>query len=185
VKPRIYIAGPMTGYPESNYPAFNAAAATWRAMGWDVENPAEHFGGAQDRTYEEYVEADIVQIKTCDAMAMLPAWNAGHSGAIWERAIARHLLNIPVFDATSPCKPDVLDHIDGGAEILVANYDEWCEFKRWKQAQQITLEEWQKKLVRPEVAAFVDLVLNPAVPPSDEVPITRHLITGALGRWVR
>jgi hypothetical protein len=29
-KPRIYIAGPMTGLPDMNYPAFYAAADAWR-----------------------------------------------------------------------------------------------------------------------------------------------------------
>lgn len=28
---RVYISGPMRGYPEFNYPAFNAAAQRWRA----------------------------------------------------------------------------------------------------------------------------------------------------------
>lgn len=39
---RIYIAGPMSGLPEFNYPAFNRAAAVLRAQGHHVENPAEN-----------------------------------------------------------------------------------------------------------------------------------------------
>lgn len=31
---RVYIAGPMTGLPEFNYPAFNACAADLRAKGF-------------------------------------------------------------------------------------------------------------------------------------------------------
>lgn len=37
----IYVAGPMRGIPEFNYPAFNAAAAKLRAEGHTVFNPAE------------------------------------------------------------------------------------------------------------------------------------------------
>jgi hypothetical protein len=39
---RVYLAGPMTGLPEFNYPAFNAEAARLRALGYQVENPAEN-----------------------------------------------------------------------------------------------------------------------------------------------
>ena len=39
---RVYVAGPMTGIAEHNFPAFNAAAASLRAAGWHVENPADH-----------------------------------------------------------------------------------------------------------------------------------------------
>jgi hypothetical protein len=38
---RIYVAGPMRGIPEFNFPAFNAAAASLRAHGHTVFNPAE------------------------------------------------------------------------------------------------------------------------------------------------
>src|SRR3546814_10570753 len=36
----IYIAGPMSGYPEWNYPAFFRAEYTLEREGWDVKNPA-------------------------------------------------------------------------------------------------------------------------------------------------
>ena len=98
--PRIYIAGPMTGRPNSNYPAFNAAAEAWREAGWEVENPAEHFGGDTTRRYVDYVEVDIVDLQQCDAIAMLPGWDGPNArGSVWERAIAVHLLHIPVYDA--------------------------------------------------------------------------------------
>ena len=38
---RIYIAGPMTGYPEFNFPAFFEAEDKLRAEGWEVDNPAD------------------------------------------------------------------------------------------------------------------------------------------------
>lgn len=165
--PRIYIAGPMTGLPECNYPAFHAAAAAWRAKGWDVENPAEHFGGAQDRSYVEYVHADVPGLAECDAMAMLPNWDAGHSGAIWEHAIAVHLLKIPVYDATHPVAPWAPDADPRAGEILVANYDEWREFQAWRLNRarfKTDPQEWRGVC--------------------GEIPITRHPVTGALGRWV-
>ena len=41
MKRRIYIAGPMTGLPALNFPAFHAAASALRALGHQVVNPAE------------------------------------------------------------------------------------------------------------------------------------------------
>ena len=38
---RIYVAGPMTGHPQLNFPAFHTEAARLRALGYEVVNPAE------------------------------------------------------------------------------------------------------------------------------------------------
>jgi hypothetical protein len=41
-KPKaVYVAGPMTGYPEFNFPAFFAAQKKLEAQGWKVWNPAD------------------------------------------------------------------------------------------------------------------------------------------------
>jgi hypothetical protein len=38
---RVYIGGPMQGFPQFNFPAFYAAAEALRAAGYDVVSPAE------------------------------------------------------------------------------------------------------------------------------------------------
>lgn len=38
---KIYIAGPMRGYPHFNFPTFYAASDYFKSIGWVVFNPAE------------------------------------------------------------------------------------------------------------------------------------------------
>jgi hypothetical protein len=100
---RAYIAGPMTGLPEYNFPAFNHAAKVWREFGWDVVNPAESFDGNTELPYYDYVIHDIDLLKTCDAIVLLDGWNGPNArGSCWERGIAEKMLGLHVFDAGLP-----------------------------------------------------------------------------------
>jgi hypothetical protein len=79
----------MTGIAEYNFPAFHAAAAAWRAAGWEVVNPAESFGGKTDLPYREYVRSDIALLKTVDAIVLLPGWDGATArGSVWEWGMA-------------------------------------------------------------------------------------------------
>lgn len=102
--PSVYIAGPMTGYPAYNWPAFEAAARMMRARGWEVINPTEideklghvvvtrnEFGDVVSThttalfDYEIILAEDMRQCRACDAIFLLPGWN--HSpGALRELA---------------------------------------------------------------------------------------------------
>jgi len=86
---RVYIAGPMTGLPEFNFPAFNAMAAVLRADGWHVENPAEH-GHVDGAEWADYLRYDISRLSTCSAMMLLPGWSSSR-GARLEVSIAKEL----------------------------------------------------------------------------------------------
>ena len=70
---RLYLAGPMTGLPEFNYPAFNAEAARLRALGYEVENPAENPLPA-DAPWNDCLRVAVRQMLTCDVVATLPNW---------------------------------------------------------------------------------------------------------------
>lgn len=70
---RLYLAGPMTGLPEFNYPAFHAEAARLRTLGFEVENPAENPLPA-NAPWHLCMRAAVRQMLTCDAVATLPDW---------------------------------------------------------------------------------------------------------------
>ncbi len=84
---RIYIAGPMTGLPDFNFPRFNAEAARLRALGYEVENPAEN---PEQSTWEGYMRHAVRQLATCDVIALLPDWQLSR-GARIERHLALDL----------------------------------------------------------------------------------------------
>lgn len=96
---RVYISGPMTGIPDWNYPAFNEAAARWRAAKWHVENPAENFGGRTDLPYHVNIREDINQLLRVDAIALLPGWSKSR-GARFELRVAQ-MLELEVYDTTN------------------------------------------------------------------------------------
>lgn len=78
---RVYIAGPMTGLPSYNFPAFNAKAEELRAAGWHVENPAEH-GHVEGAIWEDYLRWDISRIATCGAIYLLPGWSRSKGASL-------------------------------------------------------------------------------------------------------
>lgn len=103
---KIYLAGPMTGIPHFNYPAFHSAAAELRVQGHVVFSPAEHdiemfgkdisnpSGSAEQATADHgfdrraALKADLAWI--CDnahAIALLPGWHLS-TGAKAEHALA-------------------------------------------------------------------------------------------------
>lgn len=86
---RVYIAGPMTGIKDYNFPAFNAMAGKLRAAGWHVENPADH-GLVIGAEWGDYLRYDIGRLASCEAIVLLPGWTASR-GARLEVSIAKEL----------------------------------------------------------------------------------------------
>lgn len=81
---RLYIAGPMTGHDDYNYPAFNDAERLLKSMGYEVLNPARQGYG---KTYQEYLQLAVADVFECDGIALLPGWDRS-PGANAEVALA-------------------------------------------------------------------------------------------------
>jgi hypothetical protein len=90
---KVYIAGPMRGYPDLNFPAFDAAAKELRAAGYDVFNPAENDRekGYVGKPIDDCIMDDLTYIaREADAIALLPGW-ALSKGVTAEVALAEFL----------------------------------------------------------------------------------------------
>jgi hypothetical protein len=70
---RVYVAGPMTGLPDFNFPAFHAAAKALRDRGFEVENPAENPEPACG-SWLAYMRMAVVQVAKVDTLVLLPGW---------------------------------------------------------------------------------------------------------------
>ncbi|WP_236222260.1 DUF4406 domain-containing protein [Pseudomonas asiatica] len=98
---RVYIAGPMTGIEDFNFPAFNAMADNMRAGGWHVENPADH-GVVHGAEWADYLRYDVGRLATCEAIMLLPGWSKS-KGANLEVTIARQLgMRIMLAEGAEP-----------------------------------------------------------------------------------
>ena len=93
---KLYIAGPMTGLPDFNYPAFFRAADDLRKVGHEPINPARKREGIphQGATWLDYMRHSLRDIADCDGIATLPGWE-GSRGARIEVDLAR-ALDLPV-----------------------------------------------------------------------------------------
>jgi len=99
----IYIAGPMSGIPEFNFPAFYDAAESWHRIGWKVFNPANKEGetlSEESRKNGDPIQAqkdgfnfrevfmwDVDKVVHSDAIYMLRGWE-NSPGARAEHAVA-------------------------------------------------------------------------------------------------
>lgn len=111
--PRCYIAGPMSGKPLYNFPAFENVANRWRDWGWHATSPHElhhslwlykygkKFDPAVDKCdwgdplMKEMFQRDLDAICKSDAIVLMDGWE-NSKGAKLELSVAR-ALNLEVY----------------------------------------------------------------------------------------
>ncbi|HCP4053653.1 TPA: DUF4406 domain-containing protein [Escherichia coli] len=104
---KIYIAGPMTGYPDYNRAAFNAKASELTAEGHIVLNPAVLPGGL---CQSEYMDICLAMVRSADAIYLLKGWEAS-AGARAEHALAEKLELTVIYEAPSDTDCRMAEHI--------------------------------------------------------------------------
>lgn len=123
---RVYLAGPMTGIPQMNFPRFDEAAADLRSRGYEVVSPAEldspasraaalaamdgDLSGYSSQTGESWGDllardVKLIADEGIQAIVVLEGWEKSR-GARLETFVAR-LCGIPVIEyrASSPLLP--------------------------------------------------------------------------------
>lgn len=114
---RIYLAGPMRGYPRFNFDAFNAAAEFLRGMGYDVFSPAERdvqngFNPDSDvaKPLSHYMAIDLPEVCKADALVLLKGWEASEGANIEvfnALAMKKHVWLFPHLEPLIPYPPAV------------------------------------------------------------------------------
>lgn len=128
---KVYVAGPMTGIPGFNVPAFDAAAAQLRAQGLEVVSPAEldgpearaiimasatgsHADLPPRESWGFYLSRDVRLLADdgIEAVYVLPGWEKS-AGARFETFAASAILGMPVY------------HLDGTAVSFLTLRAAW------------------------------------------------------------
>ncbi len=107
---KVYVAGPMTGYQDLNYPAFALASDRLRQRGFHAVSPAELNAITED--YRVAMRKDISALIDCEAILRLNGWEKS-IGATLENRIAE-VLGIPVLVDCGVCEYHHLDGNCGG-----------------------------------------------------------------------
>lgn len=101
---KFYLAGPMTGLPEYNFPEFDRYCEILRKKNFDIISPHEIDHGETPETrgsldYHLYIKEGLKALLTCDAVILMPGWENSH-GSRFEVEVARKCgMNIFLYQA--------------------------------------------------------------------------------------
>lgn len=87
---KIYLAGPMGGIEDWNFPAFHKWAGVLRGWGYVVLSPAETAGQVVHLSKTWYMDLDLNYVRVADEIVLLPGWRKSE-GAKVELLVAQAL----------------------------------------------------------------------------------------------
>lgn len=130
---RIYLAGPMRGYVDNNFPAFHEAADRYRKVGFEVVSPAEMDLAIDpdaanvdldtaNRNFAFYMTRDLPAVLECDAIVLLEGWEDS-VGALTEAYVAWNTRKDVFVDRQ---EEDDWDEVDPG-ELMAAIVSKFVE----------------------------------------------------------
>jgi len=171
----IYVAGPMSGYPLWNFPAFDQASQFIRSLGYRAVSPAEldrQVGFDEtdpdvvfDETdWAEAMRRDYAALLLCDAIALLPGWELSR-GAKLERAFAE-LIGHPVFRLELGDAPRLLPE-------QIIGFCGYAQSGKDTAAAILTDLGWDRRAFADPIKEIA-LAMNPRVGDSTLVEAVRH-----------
>ncbi len=110
---KYYLSGPMTGYPDFNVPAFNAAATHLRKQGLSIVNPADlDLVNPVGSDWFALLRRDLKYLLDCDAVILLEGWEKS-AGARLEVAVARNLqMKCYLYSSAEELEINTVTHLD-------------------------------------------------------------------------
>ena len=92
---KVYLSGPMTGYPQFNYPAFNRIAESLTRIGFKVVNPVEICSHLpQGSPWSDFMDVCLPAVAGSKKIYLLKGWEKSKGARLELKEAIKHELEI-------------------------------------------------------------------------------------------